>query len=624
VESEIVRGVGLIVVLGVGLQWAARWLRVPSIVLLLAGGLAVGPGLDLVDPDEIFGDALFPVVSLAVGLLLFHGAMELRFADLRGGARSPVLRLVTVGALGTWLLAAGAVHVLFGEPVRVSLLLGAILVVSGPTVVGPLLRLARPTDPTGTILRWEGIIIDPLGATLGLFCVNAFFVAELSPHEIWSEFVLVALAGVAAGLVAAALLVVALRRLLVPDELEVAVALMLVVAAYVVAEGVRPEAGLFATTTMGLALANQRLAPVRQLRVFGEPIVVLLIGTLFIVLAARVEADPLIAHLPEALALAAVLALVVRPLVVAASTFRHPSLTIRERAFLACLAPRGIVAAATAALFTLRLEHIGVASDVLVPATFAVIIALALLYGTGAAPAARWLGVARPQPRGALVVSGQPWAVGLAAELSRQGVPTVLVARGRADLEGGDLPFVLHTGLIRELPPSGVLDDVAGAVIASRDDETDLLALGVLVDRLGRRNVWMLPGEPAAGSTGASGVGGRSGGPRQVRTGQDDGLVGVESWAQRPFADDVTLARLDAAGSAGRRARTVAADAVPAGAMVLVALTGDGGWTAGVAGKGPPADRVIVLDPPPATAGPGAEGRERQAGPAPGAAEPLH
>lgn len=480
-DSEIVRGIGLIVVLGVGLQWAAHLVRVPSIVLLLAGGLAVGPGLDLVDTDEILGDALFPVVSLAVGVLLFNGAMELRFTDLRGGARTPVLRLVTVGALGTWLLTAAAVHVLFHEPVRVSLLLGAILVVSGPTVVGPVLRLARPTDPTGTIARWEGIIIDPIGATLGLFCVNAFFVAELTPGEVWSDVVVVALAGVAAGLAGAALLVLALRRLWVPDELEVAVALMVVVAAYVVAEGVRPEAGLFATTTMGLALANQRIAPVRQLRVFGEPIVVLLIGTLFIALAARVEADPLIEHLPEALVLAAVLALIVRPLVVAASTARHPSLTGRERAFLACLAPRGIVAAATAALFTLRLEQIGEPSEVLVPVTFAVIILLALVYGLGAPPAARRLGVAQPRPRGALVVSGQPWAIGLAAELCRQGVPAVLVARGRADLEDrDDLPFVVHTGLFRELSPSGRLDDVAGAVIASRDDEADLLALGVL------------------------------------------------------------------------------------------------------------------------------------------------
>src|SRR5688572_2177774 len=137
-SSEIVRGIGLVVVLGVGLQWLGRRIGLPSIVLLLAGGLAVGPGLGWLDPDEIFGDALFPVVSLAVAVLLFHGGMELRIADLRGPARGPVLRLVTVGALVTWLLAAGAAHLLLDGAWRLSLVIGAILVVSGPTVVGPL------------------------------------------------------------------------------------------------------------------------------------------------------------------------------------------------------------------------------------------------------------------------------------------------------------------------------------------------------------------------------------------------------------------------------------------------------------------------------------------------------
>jgi NhaP-type Na+/H+ or K+/H+ antiporter len=428
VDSEIVRGLALVVVLGVGLQWAARLLGLPSIVLLLAGGLAVGPGLGWVDPDEIFGDALFPVVSLAVGVLLFHGGLELRFADLDGPPRGPVLRLVTVGALATWLLTAAAAHVLYSEPVRVSLLVGAVLVVSGPTVVGPLLRLARPADPDATILQWEGIVIDPLGATLGVFCVNAFFVSALSPGEIWSDVVVVALAGVAAGLAGAALLVAALRRLVVPDDLEVAVALAVVVGVYAAAESVRPEAGLFATTTLGLALANQRIVPVRQLRAFGEPIVVLVIGTLFIVLAARVEAGPLIDHLPEALGLAAVLVLVVRPLVMGLCTWRHP-LSLRERAFLACPAPRGIVAAATAALFTLRLEQIGQDSSVLVPAVFAVIIVLAVVYGLGAVPAARWLGVARTPPAGrprgerAAVGAGPGGRAGLPRRAHRGGGP---------------------------------------------------------------------------------------------------------------------------------------------------------------------------------------------------------
>jgi NhaP-type Na+/H+ or K+/H+ antiporter len=579
VDSEIVRGIGLIVVLGIGLQWAARWLRIPSIVLLLAGGLIVGPGLGAVDPQQIFGDALFPVVSLAVGLLLFNGGLELRFADLRGGVRRPVLRLVTLGALVTWLLTALAAHLIFDEPVRLSLLLGAVLVVSGPTVVGPLLRLARPADPDATILRWEGILIDPLGATLGLFCLNAFFIDELALDAVWGEFVAVALAGAALGLAAAAILVAALRRFAVPDELEVAVAIMLVVAAYVVAETVRPEAGLFATTAMGLALANQPWVPVQQLRAFGEPVVALLIGSLFIVLAAGVEAEPLVDHLAGGLLLAAVLVLVVRPPAVAVATAGSP-LSLQQRAFLACMAPRGVVAASTAALYALRLEDIGQPSEVLVPVTFAVIIALAVVYGVGSIPAARRLGVARPSPRGALVLSGRPWAVDLATELCRNGVPSVLVARGRLDLAGrDDLPFTVHTGLIRKLPDSGLLDDVRAAVVASRDDETDLMALGVLVEALGRRNVWLLPS-----------------GPRGDGASDRARPVGVESWIQRPFGPGVTHDLLEQAVVAGASVRTVDADDLPPDALVLARIRADGSWS--VSGSGTPSagDRVIVVD----------------------------
>ena len=404
-ESDILVGIGFIIVLGVGLQWVARLLHFPSIVLLLAGGLVVGPWLGLVDSDEILGDALFPVVSLSVGILLFLGGLELRFSELGPAIRRPVTWLVTVGVLITWVLATVAGAVFFDEPMRVSVVLGAILVVSGPTVVIPLLRLARPRGSVATILTWEGIVVDPIGSALSVFCFNAVFVQHFTLGEIWSEFIVVALAGIAAGLVAAVLLVAALRRLLVPADLEVAVTVMFVVAAYVAAEQVRPEAGLFATTAMGVVLANQHFVALRSLRIFGDPILTLLIGSLFIVLASRVEPGAIVDHLPGILGLALVLVLIVRPLVAATCTIGAASMKPRERAFLACMAPRGIVAAATASFFSLRLEQLHQPSEMLVPVTFAIIILLALLYGLGARPATRLLRLERPQASGLLLVS---------------------------------------------------------------------------------------------------------------------------------------------------------------------------------------------------------------------------
>ena len=591
-ESEIVRGIGLIVVLGIGLQWLGRRIGVPSIVLLLAGGLVVGPGLGAVEPDVILGDALFPVVSLAVGVLLFNGGLELDLAELPGVARQPVVRLVTVGALVTWLLASLAAHFVVREPVRVSFLLGAILIVSGPTVVGPLLRLARPRDPSDTILRWEGILIDPIGATLGLFCLNAFFVEGLTVDAVWGELLAPAVAGAAAGLAAAALLVLALRRLLVPDDLEVAVALMFVVAAYTVAEAVRPEAGLFATTVLGLALANQRWVPIQHLRVFGEPVVALLIGGLFIVLAAGVDADALGDHLVGGVLLALVLAILVRPVAVAAATAGVRGLDRRDRAFVACMAPRGVVAASTAALYSLRLEDIGQPSSILAPAAFAVILVLAVVYGVGSIPAARRLGVARPPARGALVLSTEPWALALARELAAGGVPTVVVAGGRADLAARtDLPFTVYTGLVFDLQESPVLDPVRGAIVASRDDETNLMALGVLSTALGRGRVWVLPSGPRLGAA-----------PRDDEAGRAARSRAGEGRAPRPFAPGVTHDVLANALARGGRIRTVDAGAVPEGALGLVRL-GDGRWTASLDGIEGPGGRVIVLDPVRAGAG---------------------
>ena len=579
-NDHVLVGIGLIIVLGVGLQLIGRTLRFPSIVLLLAGGLVVGPWLGLVEPDDIFGGSLFPVVSLAVGLLLFIGGLELRLSDLGASMRRPVTRLVTLGVLVTWILTTAAAHLLFRQSVRFSCLLAAILVVSGPTVVEPLLRLSRPREPVHTILRWEGIIIDPIGATLSLFCFNAFFVNQLRISDIWGEFIIVVIIGIGAGVVAALLLVAGLRYIVVPDELEVAVALMVVVAGYVAAEALRPEAGLFATTAMGIVLANQQVVPISRLRVFGAPVVSLLIGSLFIVLAAGVDPDAMTDHLPATLALVVILVLVVRPAAVAVATANSPALTWRHRAFLCCMAPRGIVAASTAAFYSLRLEQLHQSSDILVPVTFAVIIALSVIYGLAAIPSARALGVNRPAPYGLVIVSPRPWAIALAREMTNAGVPTVLVARGRWDLvERTDLPFRVFADVVRDLPESGMLQDVRDAVIASPDDETNLVAITILTEQLGKEHVLLL-------SSAAS--------ERHDRRENN-----VEAFTKRPFSSGVTLEQLQLLSEDSLALRTVDAPGVPPGALMLATLEPGGGWTVRPGPSPVPGTRAVIVDPMP-------------------------
>ncbi|MFV2039374.1 MAG: cation:proton antiporter, partial [Acidimicrobiales bacterium] len=376
-EQSLAIGLAAIILFGVFAQWLAARLRIPSILVLLAAGVLAGPVAGLVEPDELFGETIFPLVSLAVGLLLFEGGLSLRLDGFRQ-ASSTVLRLVTIGALVTWLVAAGAAALLFDLSTEITFLLGAILVVSGPTVVIPLLRQARPQSPIAETLRWEGIVIDPIGAALAVLVLNLALGEDDSWPLIAVDLLLTVVVGVGIGLAAAALLTFAIVRFQVADNLLNPVAILFAVTAFTASNAIIAEAGLFATTTLGIALANQRLAPASAIAHFQEELGPLMLAGLFVVLGAQVDlGDIADVALPSA-ALALVLVLVARPLVVWLSTLGS-GLPWRQRLYLSSLAPRGIVAASVASLFALELERAGVEAGQLVPITFSVIFVTVLI-----------------------------------------------------------------------------------------------------------------------------------------------------------------------------------------------------------------------------------------------------
>ncbi|MFE6967803.1 cation:proton antiporter [Isoptericola sp. NPDC057653] len=388
---DLVGGIALVVAVGVAGQVAARALRVPSILLLLAFGLLVGPVLGWLDPDAVFGDALFPLVSMAVGLLLFEESLKLDFGRLRGGARRPVLGLVTTGALLTGLGATVIAHLFLDLSWGRAAVVGAILIVSGPTVVGPLLAIIRPRQPVESVLAFEGIFIDPIGATVALAVANVVLHAEpvsLLETGAW---------GLLVGAVAAALLVVVIRFGRVPKETEVVLAVAFALGAYAIAEGVHDEAGLFATTALGAVLANQRVARIEPLHEFGTHIGLLLIGSLFVVLSARIDLDALARYALPTAGIVVVLVLVLRPLVAVVSTL-GTGLRWSDRAMIGWMAPRGIVAASTASVFALRFEDAGESFPQLVPVIFGVVLLTAIVYGFTGTPVAKLLGVRAPEP----------------------------------------------------------------------------------------------------------------------------------------------------------------------------------------------------------------------------------
>ncbi len=240
--EEIVLRLAAIVLLGVGAQWIAARLRLPSILLLLALGLIAGAGTGFLDTDELFGDLLAPAVSLAIAVILFEGGLGLRVRDVRGVGR--VLRnLIIVGTVVTLFIATVFAYFVLDLSFSLSLLLGSILVVTGPTVVIPLLDHIRPLGQTKALLRWEGIIIDPVGAVLAVLVFEAVFAegVEEATFQAVQAVAMTLLAGGGIGLLAAAIMVVLLQRYLIPDELQNPVTLMAVLGATAAANWVQPE-----------------------------------------------------------------------------------------------------------------------------------------------------------------------------------------------------------------------------------------------------------------------------------------------------------------------------------------------------------------------------------------------
>ncbi len=396
-DNDIIIGLATIVVFGVGAQWIGRRSGIPSLLLLIPAGVLAGPVFGLVDPGQLFGDTLFPGITLLVALLLFQAALGLRVRDLPRLARGPVLRLVTIGAAITFAGASAAAALLLGVRGDLALLAGAILVVSGPTVVGPLLTEVRPRDPSESVLRWESITLDPIGATLGVVVLNLLLASGGGVHPVLQMLARLG-TGVGVGIAAAGLLVLVMSRFLVSDEMEAAVALLFAVAAFAVAELALSEAGLFATTTLGFIAANQDIVPTARIKGFGETLEVLIIGSLFIVLGALIALDDLAHYAWQTAALVAFLVIVLRPLSVGVALL-GTKVGARDRAFISGVDPRGIVAAATAAQFSGTLDDAHVAHAFLLPVVFGVIIGTGVVYASSAGALARFLGVKRPPAR---------------------------------------------------------------------------------------------------------------------------------------------------------------------------------------------------------------------------------
>ncbi|MEE8134991.1 MAG: sodium:proton antiporter [Gemmatimonadales bacterium] len=495
--EHLLVGLASIVVLGISAQWVAWRLHLPAILLLLVVGFLAGPVFGLIHPNEIFGDLLFPIVSLSVAIILFEGGLSLNIAEL-GGIGRVVRNLIGIGILVTWVSATILAYYLLGFSLPLAVLLGAILVVTGPTVIVPMLRQIRPNGRVGDAIKWEGIVNDPFGAIIAVLVLEVILAGGFEQGlAVASVGILQALFwGSLVGLAGAAIIVLILRFYLVPDFLQNPVALTLVLFVFAAANMIQGESGLLAVTVMGAALASQQFVTVKHIVEFKEDLRVLLISALFIMLAARLPLVDPTYWSPRSLLFVAVLIVVVRPAAVALATWGS-QFNWRERVFLGFMAPRGIVAAAVASIFAIDLaDTAGLEADRLVSVTFMVIVGTVTVYGITAPIVARRLGVATPNPHGFLMVGAAKWIRDIAHVVEDQGLRVVLV-----DSNWTNVTTARRDGLTAyylNILDEGVEDEIdlygIGRLLSlTTNDEVNALAALHFGELFGRANVFQLP-----------------------------------------------------------------------------------------------------------------------------------
>jgi NhaP-type Na+/H+ or K+/H+ antiporter len=494
VEHSLI-SLSAVVILGISAQWLGWRLRIPSILMLLVFGILAGPVLGWINPGELLGSLLYPVVSLAVAVILFEGGLSLSVKEFRaiGGVMA---WLVTLGAAITWLIGALAAHWMLGLAWPLAILLGSVLVVTGPTVIGPMLRFIRPTGKTGAILKWEGIVIDPIGAMLAVLVFQVLIHSGSEPEMVVATTVLKTIAiGALLGMFGALILGVCMKRDWIPDSLQNPVAVMFVVGVFTGANVLQSESGLLAVTIMGFALANQKAVSVQHIVEFKENLRVLLIAAVFILLAAHLRPQDLEQIGFSSALFFLALVFVARPAAVFASTLGS-KLSFKEKLFLSWMAPRGIVAAAVASIFALRMEEVGMAgSEVLVPQVFFVIIGTVALYGLTAPLVARRLGLAKAQPQGVLFLGGRFWVRSMAKVLQDEGYPVMLVDNSQHNVSAARMAGI--PAFYASIFADNVLDRVEisgiGKLMAmtSNDDVNSLAALH-FAPLFGRSQVYQL------------------------------------------------------------------------------------------------------------------------------------
>tara|TARA_R110002110_G_scaffold287407_5_gene501768 strand:- start:9956 stop:11701 length:1746 start_codon:yes stop_codon:yes gene_type:complete len=469
----------------------------PAIVLMLVAGLVIGPLTGIFIPSRDIGDLVGPMISVAVAVILFEGGLTLNLHALQDAA-SGVRRLVLIGAPLGWVTAALAAHYGAGLDWETSAVFGGIMIVTGPTVIAPLLRQARLSRRPAALLQWEAIVNDPVGA---LAAVLAFGVVQVLNSEgsgaaAAGLFAFGTFAATLSGLAAGRGVAFAFHRALVPEYMKVPVLFIVLLGTFAISDRILHESGLLAVTVMGLVIANAGLPSYEELRRFKEHATILLVSGVFILLAAGLDIPALAALDMRAVIFVALVVLVARPLTVM-TAFLGTDLPLRERLLVAFTGPRGVVLMAVAGLFGDRLVALGVADGARIgPLAFVLVAVTVVLHGFGLTPLARLLQLRASEVPGVLLVGGTRLTTALGEALKRAGVPVLVTDMNLGHLRfarAANLP-VFYGDILSEAADNKVeLIGFSTILAASDNDAYNTLVTTDLAPEFGREKVWQLP-----------------------------------------------------------------------------------------------------------------------------------
>ncbi|KAB8125781.1 sodium:proton antiporter [Gracilibacillus oryzae] len=494
----------IIGILGIGSQWIAWKFQLPAIVVMSIAGLLAGPIFGIINPEQEFGDLYRPFISIAVAIILFEGSLNLKFKEVKGLGK-PVFRIITWGAFLSWILGSLTAHYVAGLSWAVAFVIGGIFIVTGPTVILPLLRQSKLKPVPSKILKWEGIVVDPFGALLAVFAfeIIVFLSSDSRDASALLLFFLASLFAVVLGYIFGKVIGWMFESGHIPEYLKSPSMFGAVIACFTIADEVKHETGLLAVTAMGMTLANIGISSIKDMRHFKENISILLTSTVFILLTSSLTMDTLKdVFRPEIIIYVLLMLFIVRPLSIFVSTI-GTGLSLQEKTLVGWIAPRGIVALTVASYFASVLEDEGFEGASLVTSlTFALVFATVCVHGFSIGWLARKLNLSSEGKPGAIIVGSNRFSVSLAKVMEELNIPVMVVDSSWDRLNRARRAGINHTYgeiLSEQMEYSIDFTPYDYLISATEYDSYNALVCSTFIPEFGRKSVYRLSRQNRSG-----------------------------------------------------------------------------------------------------------------------------